>query len=381
MRPDDENRLLFERAVAEFAPGWMVTDGLHELSVRDPDHWLSGSGSFGATLRHRLSGALKVLGHRHGPVPGVECFRGVSYRVLDAYRERTTDPMLRFLQEIGVAAPGAHPARVAPRRAPSRPGPAPPGPSIERGAPARPGPAAPGARAEPASPPSAERGAPPRPGPASRAAPAASADVSTKPSVSRDPGPAHPGVPAGTSAPAGAGPPPAARRGAPPAAAGPPPARVRAPMTLDFDVVAPRVAPLQPAPVGRRESGASRTPAAARASAASRRARPSSTSGLRTLLASSPGLVKRLLGRGRRPSAAPAARGRVLTGATPVLDLPGVRPALSVRGDTVRLVLTFASGEGTVVFEISRVVHAEFAGQHGERALASILAAYGIDPA
>ena len=85
-----------------------------------------------------------------------------------------------------------------------------------------------------------------------------------------------------------------------------------------------------------------------------------------------------MLGRKRQEGVEVEVRGHVMSGSTPVLDLTRVTPTLSVSGKAVRLMLTFAGGEGEIVFECSRVVHAEFAGQTGEKALASILAAYGV---
>jgi len=82
--------------------------------------------------------------------------------------------------------------------------------------------------------------------------------------------------------------------------------------------------------------------------------------------------------RGRSRGADVEVSGRVFTGSSPVLDLTRVTPTLSVNGKAVRLVLSFAGGEGVIVFECSRVVNAEFAGQTGEEALASILSVYGV---
>jgi hypothetical protein len=103
-REEAEN--LFHRVLAEFAPDWGSMGPLSEVTTRDPQHWLSGIGTFGAMIQHRGTGAVKVLGRRAGAGPGVSYHRGVSFLVLQAYSERNTDPIRRYLEEIGVAAPG-----------------------------------------------------------------------------------------------------------------------------------------------------------------------------------------------------------------------------------------------------------------------------------
>jgi len=98
---DDAERL-FRYALSEFASDWELVDGLTEITVRDRDGWLSGVGTFGVTLHHRTTGAFKVLGRRGGPAPSVSYHRGISFLVLKAYGERNTDPVRRYLQEIGL---------------------------------------------------------------------------------------------------------------------------------------------------------------------------------------------------------------------------------------------------------------------------------------
>jgi hypothetical protein len=96
---------LFCQALSEFAPDWQPAGELVEVTVHDPHHWLSGIGTFGAMLQHRATGTVKVLGRREGAGPGASYHRGISFLVLEAYAERNTDPIQRYLQEVGVAAP------------------------------------------------------------------------------------------------------------------------------------------------------------------------------------------------------------------------------------------------------------------------------------
>lgn len=94
---------LIELAVSEFAPDWEVVGDCEPLSLRGPNDWMSGTASFGVTLRNRRSGDVRAVGRRQGGPPGASYHRGLSVRVVEAYAERNTDPMWRFLQEIGVA--------------------------------------------------------------------------------------------------------------------------------------------------------------------------------------------------------------------------------------------------------------------------------------
>lgn len=100
----DQAHTLLEAALREFAADWDVIGECVEVTLRNPDHWLSGIGTFGCTLRHRGSGALKVLGRRAGDEPGAAYYRGLSFLVLEAYAERNTDPIRRFLDEVGILA-------------------------------------------------------------------------------------------------------------------------------------------------------------------------------------------------------------------------------------------------------------------------------------
>jgi hypothetical protein len=102
MIPREDARRLFRRALEEFASRWEIAADLTEVTMRDPDHWLSGIGTFGATLRDPVTGALKVLGRRRGPEDGATFHRGISGMVLEAYLDGGADPIWRYLQEIEV---------------------------------------------------------------------------------------------------------------------------------------------------------------------------------------------------------------------------------------------------------------------------------------
>jgi len=98
---DNAQRFLIG-ALAEFAPDWEPISDMSELTGQDPDVWLSGVGTFGVILRHRSTNALKVLGRRAGPEPATY-HRGISHLVLQAYSDRNTDPVRRYLEEVGLA--------------------------------------------------------------------------------------------------------------------------------------------------------------------------------------------------------------------------------------------------------------------------------------
>jgi hypothetical protein len=76
-----------------------------ELSLHKAEHWASGLGTFGLTLRNRVTGDTKVLGSRSGELPRASYHRGISYRVLEAYADRITDPIRRYFEEIGLVNP------------------------------------------------------------------------------------------------------------------------------------------------------------------------------------------------------------------------------------------------------------------------------------
>ncbi len=60
-------------------------------------------------------------------------------------------------------------------------------------------------------------------------------------------------------------------------------------------------------------------------------------------------------------------------GSLGVMDLTEVTQAISLGGKTGRLILSLAAGEGSIVFEAGRVVHAEFSGRTGEKAFAAMV--------
>ncbi len=87
----------------EFAPDWHLVGAVTAVTVHDPEHWLSGNGTFGVMLQHRGNGRLKVLGRRAGAGPDATYHRGISFVVLEAYAQRNMDPIRRYLDEIGLA--------------------------------------------------------------------------------------------------------------------------------------------------------------------------------------------------------------------------------------------------------------------------------------
>jgi hypothetical protein len=99
----DDARRLLQLALDEFAPRWEIAADPVEVTIRDPHHWLSGIGTFGATLRDRTTGSVRVLGRRTGPEVGAAFHRGISGMVLEAFLEGSADPIQRYLREIGVA--------------------------------------------------------------------------------------------------------------------------------------------------------------------------------------------------------------------------------------------------------------------------------------
>lgn len=99
----EQAQRLFLRALAEFAPDWEPVGEMIEVTVRDPEHWLSGVGTFGIMLQHRRTGAIKVLGRRAGAGPNATYHRGISFLVLEAYADRNVDPIRRYLQEVGLS--------------------------------------------------------------------------------------------------------------------------------------------------------------------------------------------------------------------------------------------------------------------------------------
>lgn len=114
-------KALLEQALRQFAPDWDITDECQPVNMGDPTHWPSGVQSVRAVLRHRNSGRVKVLGQRVVNGPETTCHRALSLVVLEAYRDGNTDPMRRYLEEIGaVSASGARVASIAARPGPVR---------------------------------------------------------------------------------------------------------------------------------------------------------------------------------------------------------------------------------------------------------------------
>ncbi|MEK7386299.1 MAG: hypothetical protein AABZ83_07635 [candidate division NC10 bacterium] len=108
--PEQVQRL-FQLALVEFAPDWEIAGESAELSLHNPEHWVSGIGTFGLILRSRGTGTVKVLGWRTGEIKNATYHRGVSYRVLEAYADRITDPIRRYFEEIGIVTPTEQPSR------------------------------------------------------------------------------------------------------------------------------------------------------------------------------------------------------------------------------------------------------------------------------
>src|SRR5262249_39725366 len=103
--PEQVQRLV-ELALAEFAPEWQVTGLCSELNLPNPHHWVPGLGTFGLWRATRRNRPGKVLGWRSGDFRSAPYHRGISYRVLEAYAARITDPIRRYFEEIGLVIPG-----------------------------------------------------------------------------------------------------------------------------------------------------------------------------------------------------------------------------------------------------------------------------------
>jgi len=110
--PEQVQRL-FQLALVEFAPDWEIAGESAELSLHNPEHWVSGLGTFGLIVRSRGTGSVKVLGWRTGEIKNATYHRGISYRVLEAYADRITDPIRRYFEEIGVVTPSGQPTRFS----------------------------------------------------------------------------------------------------------------------------------------------------------------------------------------------------------------------------------------------------------------------------
>jgi hypothetical protein len=91
-------------ALREFAPAWEIVGDCAPVDPVDPSHWGSGSWSFQVTLRHRVTGHLKILGRRVAYEPNASLHPAVALSPIGAYRHGNTEPIRRYLEEIGVAA-------------------------------------------------------------------------------------------------------------------------------------------------------------------------------------------------------------------------------------------------------------------------------------
>src|SRR5262249_56145056 len=96
--PEQVQRLV-ELALAEFAPEWQVTGLCSELNLHNPEHWVSGLGTFGLVLRNRKSRAAKVLGWRTGDFRSPSYHPGTSDPRLETYAHPIPDPILPSLQQ------------------------------------------------------------------------------------------------------------------------------------------------------------------------------------------------------------------------------------------------------------------------------------------
>ena len=91
-------------ALGEFGPAWKIVGDCAPVDPFDPSHWDSGSQSFQVTLRHRVTGHLKVLGRRVAYEPSAGLHRAVALSLIEAYRHGNAEPIRRYLEDIGVAA-------------------------------------------------------------------------------------------------------------------------------------------------------------------------------------------------------------------------------------------------------------------------------------
>jgi hypothetical protein len=98
----------FQRALAlalgELAPAWTIVGDCSPVDQLDANHWGSGPHSFQVTLRHRVTGDLKFLGHRVAGEPTASVHPAVALSLIGAYRHGNPEPLRRYLEEIGVAA-------------------------------------------------------------------------------------------------------------------------------------------------------------------------------------------------------------------------------------------------------------------------------------
>jgi hypothetical protein len=100
----------FQRALAlalgEFAEAWAIVGECSPIDRFDAGHWGSGPQSFQVTLRHRVSGHLKVLGRRAAYEPGASVHPAVALSLIGAYRHGNSEPIRGYFEQIGIAAAG-----------------------------------------------------------------------------------------------------------------------------------------------------------------------------------------------------------------------------------------------------------------------------------
>ena len=92
------------QALGEFGPAWKIVSECSAVNPLDPNHWAVGSQSFHVNIRHRVTGRLKVLGRRVADEPTASLHRAVAHSLVDAYVHGNSDPIRRYLEDIGVAA-------------------------------------------------------------------------------------------------------------------------------------------------------------------------------------------------------------------------------------------------------------------------------------
>lgn len=105
----------FQRALAqalgEFAPAWRIVGECAPVDRSDTSHWGSGPQSFQVTLRHGVTGHLKVLGRRATDEPRATVHPAVALSLIGSYRHGHSEPIRTYLEEIGVAAGSAGTAK------------------------------------------------------------------------------------------------------------------------------------------------------------------------------------------------------------------------------------------------------------------------------
>ena len=80
-------------ALGEFAPAWAIVGDCSPVDRADATHWGSGPQSFQVTLRHRVTGHLKVLGRRTAHQPGATVHPAVALSLIGAYRHGNSEPI------------------------------------------------------------------------------------------------------------------------------------------------------------------------------------------------------------------------------------------------------------------------------------------------